>query len=152
MSLKREQFFFETEEQANAFLQNARLAGSFDLFSSSLKTVTKIRSKGKKRNKLNISDRQQLGDLYLRVLFLGRYSSTNLFREVVPEAEIAVWFNHIVDILQQNIDNELWVKTGNLERHDELLFVTFCALAQHPLPAAMVFEEEHSRILKLLRP
>mmetsp|Transcript_45336 Transcript_45336/g.109788 ORF Transcript_45336/g.109788 Transcript_45336/m.109788 type:complete len:491 (+) Transcript_45336:60-1532(+) len=132
----------QTSHGANAYLLQSTRVDNFSFFSSDLATAKNIRKKDTKKKKLNASDRQILCGIYDKIANLAEFSDPRLFRQLIPESEIAALLNHFVEIYQPKTTDPAWINSGYLLKHDYPTLASIFALFKHPVPVVMVFEEK----------
>lgn len=133
-----------TEYGANEFLKQCTNPADFKFFSSDLKQVDAIRTKGRKKKKLNAADRNHLRYVYTKFQAIAEWCDADLFRERVPDREIVAWLTHASSIFQEIAKGQHWITTGILLRHDEQLFASLPFLFKHAVPVVSVFEDNNA--------
>lgn len=112
-----------------------------NIFSTELKKADAIRLKGKKKGKLNASDRDNLRKIYSKLYDVVRLSHVDVFEENVPKREVTSWLNHAATVFHEIAKDPHWIRTGTLIRHDEMVFGTCLYLFNHPLAVVKVFKD-----------
>mmetsp|Transcript_38478 Transcript_38478/g.93095 ORF Transcript_38478/g.93095 Transcript_38478/m.93095 type:complete len:242 (+) Transcript_38478:257-982(+) len=140
----RELVDITTKDGADTYLRkNVGLNGDFELFHVGLERAKGLRIKEQKKKKLGGADKQQLCMMYRTVTELAVNADEEVFQENMPKREIALWLDHLIDVLRQKENDPRWIYRGTVFGHDIEQLYAFNALFRHNMPVAMVLEESN---------
>jgi hypothetical protein len=132
-----------TPTGADEFIRFQGGGGDFMYFSTNIDDASQIR----KKKKLSAADKSRLTMLYFTMDSVAKYGTPQVFRDVVPQAEIEVWLDHVISQLQNKTEDQRWASTGNLDQHDAFILNPCISMFMHPVPVALAFEKDFFKVL-----
>eukprot|EP00526_Cylindrotheca_closterium_P016514 CAMPEP_0113647192 /NCGR_PEP_ID=MMETSP0017_2-20120614/24971_1 /TAXON_ID=2856 /ORGANISM="Cylindrotheca closterium" /LENGTH=327 /DNA_ID=CAMNT_0000559215 /DNA_START=150 /DNA_END=1129 /DNA_ORIENTATION=+ /assembly_acc=CAM_ASM_000147 len=130
-----------SEQGVQSFLET-ELSQTY--ISSDLKTIRTIRN-DKNRT---CTEEDLLYSLTAKIEFLPALADQTFFRDRVPESEIQVWLDFVIDELKALSTKPCWVRTGDLGADDmSSLNISAAMFKCHAVPVALAFESEYFYVL-----
>jgi hypothetical protein len=127
-----------SEQGANDFIS---LNPPFNFFSVNLPHASAIYKRVAKSSSKSVkaAEKNQLTQIYFTIDSFAKYGYQEIFL-TIPEAEIQLWFQHVIPQLAILQQDPAWMKHGKLEQYQSFLLIPNSSLMMHEVPAKTAFE------------